>query len=83
MYLPGQWSFDAATSKRIRLTESKSLQFRVDATNILNHPNVGNCGTTAPLCNPNLDINSSNPFGFIQEKGNQRREFKGMLRFDF
>jgi hypothetical protein len=74
MYLPGQWSFDGALSKRIRLTESKSLQFRVDATNILNHP-VAN--------NPSLDINSTNPFGFIQDKGNQRREFKGMLRLDF
>jgi hypothetical protein len=33
--------------------------------------------------NPSLDINSTNPFGFIQDKGNQRREFKGMLRLDF
>jgi len=74
MYLPGQWSFDGALSKRIRVTESKSVQLRVDATNILNHP-VPN--------NPSLDINSTNPFGFIQDKGNQRREFKGMLRFDF
>jgi hypothetical protein len=74
MYLPGQWSFDGAMSKRLRITESKSLQFRVDATNILNHP-VPN--------NPNLDINTTTPFGFIQDKGNQRREFKGMLRFEF
>ena len=74
MYLPGQWSFDGAMSKRLRISESKSFQIRVDATNVMNHP-VPN--------NPSLDINSTNPFGFIQDKGNQRREFKGMLRFDF
>jgi hypothetical protein len=73
MYLPGQWSFDAAMSKKFQIRKSKSLQLRVDATNILNHP-VPN--------NPTLDINSMNVFGFIQDKGNQRREFKGMQRDD-
>src|SRR6185436_2783457 len=37
--LPGTWRFDANISKTFRLTEAKSLQFRMDATNILNHPN--------------------------------------------
>ena len=74
MYLPGQWSFDGAMSKRLRISESKSLQIRVDATNVLNHPTPNS---------PSLDINSTNPFGFIQDKGTQRREFKGMLRFEF
>jgi hypothetical protein len=35
--LPGQWNFDAAISKTFRITEQKNLQFRMDATNILNH----------------------------------------------
>ena len=32
------WSADMAMSKAIRITEGKTLQFRVDATNIFNHP---------------------------------------------
>jgi hypothetical protein len=74
MYLPGQWSFDAAMSKSVRISESKSVQVRLDATNVFNHP-VPN--------SPSFDINSTNPFGYIQDKGNQRREFKGQLRFSF
>src|SRR5688572_9553447 len=55
-----QWSFDPAMSKAIRITESKSVQVRLDATNILNHP-VPN--------SPSFDINSTNPFGFVPDKG--------------
>jgi hypothetical protein len=80
---PGFWNFDAALSKTVKISESKSLQVRMDATNILNHPNVGNCGTTTPLCNPVLNTNGSSPFGSIQEKGDQRRFFKGSVRFNF
>jgi hypothetical protein len=53
MELPGQWTFDDAIAKTVRISESKSLQVRMDATNILNHPNVGNCSAgTALFCNP-------------------------------
>ena len=56
----------------------------MDATNILNHPNVGNCAaTTAPFCTPVLNINGTNSLGFIQEKGDQRRFFKGSVRLNF
>jgi hypothetical protein len=72
--LPGQWSFDTAMSKSVRIRESKTLQIRLDATNILNHP-VPN--------SPNMDLNSSNPFGFIQSKGDQIRQFKGQIRLNF
>jgi len=74
MELPGAWSFDAAMSKRVKVTESKSVQFRMDATNIFNHPLMGN---------PNFNLNSTTPFGSVQTKGNQRRQFKAQLRFDF
>jgi hypothetical protein len=72
--LPGDWSFDAAMSKSVQLTESKSLQIRFDATNILNHP--------VPA-SPSLDINATNDFGYIGSKGNQKREFRGQLRLNF
>jgi hypothetical protein len=74
MELPGAWAFDAAMSKSVRITESKQVQFRVDATNIFNHPLMGN---------PNLSLNGTTPFGSIQSKGNQRRQFKAQLRFNF
>jgi hypothetical protein len=84
MELPGAWAFDAALSKTVRLTESKSFQLRVDATNVLNHPNIGtNCGTGVN-CAPNFDINSTTQtFGNIQSKGTQHRQFKALLRFNF
>ena len=71
---PGQWSFDTAMSKSVRIRESKTLQIRLDATNILNHP-IPNA--------PSVDLNSSNPFGFIQSKGDQIRQFKGQVRLMF
>jgi hypothetical protein len=61
-------------SKLVRISESKSVQIRLDATNILNHPGVGS---------PALNINDANDFGFIQNKGNSRREFRGQLRLNF
>src|SRR5262249_57233832 len=39
--MPGTWAYDGAMTKSIRLTESKRLQFRMDAINVLNHPNMG------------------------------------------
>jgi hypothetical protein len=72
--LPGTWTFDTAMSKTFQLSESKSMQIRFDAENILNHP--------SPSA-PTLDINSGNPLGYISGKGNQHRELKGQLRLTF
>jgi hypothetical protein len=72
--LPGQWSFDAAMSKFVRIGESKTVQVRLDATNVFNHPVPSN---------PVLDINATNQFGLIQNKNDSRRQFKGTLRLNF
>lgn len=74
MELPGDWRFDAALSKTVRIRESKNLQVRLDAINVFNHPVPGA---------PDLNINSTNPFGFIQAKGSQIRQFKAQFRFTF
>ena len=74
MELPGDWRFGAAMSKTVRINETKSVQVRMDAINVFNHPVPGA---------PDLNINSINPFGFIQAKGNQIRQFKGQLRLNF
>jgi hypothetical protein len=73
VYGPGRWRFDAAMSKEFKLTESKRLQFRVDARNVLNHPEPNN---------PSLSITAPN-FGIINAKSNLHRELQGQLRLSF
>jgi hypothetical protein len=70
---PGSWSLDGSLSKSFRVTESKQVQIRFDATNVLNHPNLG--GVT-------YNINSAS-FGTIAAKGDQHRTFQGQLRLTF
>src|SRR5262249_34337001 len=38
---PGIRTFDANVQKTIRIHESKTVTFRLDANNVLNHPNAG------------------------------------------
>ena len=72
LYGPGTWNFDANLQKKVRIGESRSLAFRLDARNILNHPTPGN---------PNLNINSGT-FGQITTKtGN--RSLAGQMRLEF
>jgi hypothetical protein len=70
------WRFDANISKAFNITEGKSLQFRLDAFNILNSAQVGT---------PGLTVNSSaTPFGQITSKGsNAPRFMQGQLRLTF
>jgi len=74
--VPGIWRFDANLQKVVRLTESKTLEFRIDGSNILNHPEPAT---------PTLSINSAN-FGLItgaNAKSTAHRQFQGQLRFRF
>jgi hypothetical protein len=72
------WRFDSNISKAFKITESKSLQFRLDVFNILNHAQPGA---------PNLSINNGTtptPFGQIASKnGGTNRYLQGQLRFQF
>jgi hypothetical protein len=72
---PGSFRFDLGASKTIQIDESKSIQIRVDARNVLNHPILGN---------PSLGINTAMTFGQIS--GNNvtgARQFQGQLRVTF
>ena len=72
---PGSFRFDLGASKTVKIDETKSLQIRIDARNVLNHPILGN---------PSLGINTANTFGQIS--GNNvtgARQFQGQLRFTF
>jgi len=72
------WRFDTNLTKSFRITEDKSLQFRLDVFNVLNHAQPGN---------PSLSINNAFapvPFGEITGKnGNDPRFLQGQLRFQF
>jgi len=72
----GVWRFDANLSKSIRISESKNLQFRMDATDVFNHPEPAG---------PVTDINAAN-FGQItgnNAKSTLHRQFQASLRFNF
>jgi hypothetical protein len=71
--LPGTWSLDSALSKRFQITESKRLQLRVDAINILNHPQ--------PAA-PSLSLAGMDAFGNIATKTGSR-SFQAQVRLDF
>ncbi len=77
---PGVWALDTAMSKSFQIREGKRLEVRLDATNILNHPQPVN-PTNSPVT-PDLNINSTAKFGEIPTKtGN--RQFQARLRFEF
>jgi len=69
----GSIRFDASASKSFVIDEKRSLQVRIDATNVLNHPTPGA---------PTLDINGNNTFGNITTKTGTRM-FQGQLRLSF
>ncbi len=66
----GNWTLDMSASKMFRVSESRSFQIRVDATNVLNHP------TPAP---PSF---AANTFGISSNKTGERA-FQGQLRINF
>jgi hypothetical protein len=76
---PAVWRFDTNLEKSFSITETKSLRFRADAFNVLNHPQPGNPNLSI---NPNLNNGAAIPFGQITSKTGGRT-FQGQLRFQF
>lgn len=80
---PAIWRFDTNLEKSFRITESKSLRFRADAFNVLNHPQPANPNLSI---NPNLapgpNFGTAIPFGQITAKTGGRT-IQGQLRFQF
>jgi hypothetical protein len=70
---PGQFGLDANLVKRVKITETKEFELRLDAINVLNHANFGN---------PTVDINNPN-FGIIAlpTTGNRTFTFNARLNF--
>jgi hypothetical protein len=74
----GTWRFDANMQKAIKLAESKTLEFRIDASDVLNHAEPGT---------PNLNIDTTtSQFGQItgaSAKSTLHRQFQAQLRLRF
>jgi hypothetical protein len=71
--MPGTWSLDTSMGKSFKISESKKVGVRLDAANILNHPQPSN---------PDLNINSSVTFGNILTKTGTRT-FQAQVRLEF
>ncbi|PYS30403.1 MAG: hypothetical protein DMG11_05340 [Acidobacteria bacterium] len=76
---PGRWRFDAGLGKSFKLTESKSLQFRVDARNVLNHPEPNPTGLVTNI----NDVNFGLITGVNAKSETSFREVQAQLRFNF
>jgi Carboxypeptidase regulatory-like domain/TonB-dependent Receptor Plug Domain len=82
----GKWRFDANLSKTFRFSESKSVQIRFDAVNVLNHPDLTQ---VEPMTVVFGNINSdTQEFGRIVTKqglgaGSAPRSFNGSIRLNF
>jgi len=85
----GVFSLDMAMGKTVALTEGKSLNIRIDAQNILNHPTPSGAVTVwnarfTQITDPSFAYGNgvTNPLGYIQTKG-QHRTFQGKIRIQF
>jgi len=75
--MPGSFRFDANLGKSFKITEKKTLQFRMDAINVLNHPNP------LPVA-PAISINNaSGDFGYLTNSKVGTRSFQAQLRLTF
>ena len=76
---PGRWRFDTSMGKSFKLTESKNLQFRVDARNVFNHPEPN---PAALILNMN-DANFGLFTGTNAKSETSFRELQASLRLNF
>lgn len=74
---PKFFNIDAALSRRFPIRDRLDMQLRLEAFNVLNHPNFSNPGT--------LSINSTSSFGKITStaSGSNPRLFQGAVKFTF
>jgi hypothetical protein len=75
------FNWDASLSKNIRLGETRRLQIRVSAFDVLNRQ-VPFFGTSSAFTSGRLDINS-NSFGRVTQSYNTPRLIEFGARFDF
>jgi hypothetical protein len=76
---PGRWRFDAGMGKTFKITETKNVQFRVDARNVLNHPEPN---PAALILNMN-DASFGRFSGTNAKSDTSFRELQAQLRVNF
>ncbi|MBS1877313.1 MAG: carboxypeptidase regulatory-like domain-containing protein [Acidobacteria bacterium] len=81
-YGPWLWTLDMSLSKQVTIREGKTLEFRVETFNLLNHFNPSNPNTTLNL-NFASGVNTNSAFGTIQSAQVQARHLALSLRFKF
>ena len=81
------YQFDAQISRIFPIHESLNLTLRLEAFNVLNHPNfnipTGNTTGTPGNTTGNNAILSSGTFGQVTTTANQPRIFQGSVKFNF
>jgi hypothetical protein len=78
LFGPGLFNTDAAVAKKFNITQRVKAQFRAEAFNLFNHPNLGQPGTT-------VDASSGGYISDIvaSQDGTSMRRLQFALRFDF
>ena len=71
---PAAYQFDAQISRLFPIYERLTTTVRLEAFNVLNHPNFSN---------PATNLNTSSSFGQISAQSNAARVFQGSLKFSF
>jgi hypothetical protein len=81
------YQFDAQISRIFPIHESLNLTLRLEAFNVLNHPNfnipTGNTTGTPGATTGNNAVLSSSTFGQVTTTANQPRIFQGSVKFNF
>src|SRR5450631_2606272 len=81
-YGPWLWTVDASLAKQVVIREGKTLEFRVETFNLLNHFNPSNPNSSLTIGFAN-QVNSNAAFGTIQSAQVQARHLALSLRFRF
>jgi len=69
---PNVLGFDVNAIKRVRITEGREFEFRLDVVNVLNHPNFSN---------PTTNINSTSFGQITSATGSRRFTFNARVNF--
>jgi hypothetical protein len=83
---PGRWTLDGSLAKGFQIDETKKVQVRFDATNILNHPLPCSPAFCAGFNTrgTNLQLNGFTQFGLVGLKNAiPARQFQATVRVEF
>jgi Carboxypeptidase regulatory-like domain len=73
---PGYWNWDLGVSKNVYVTDARYLTFRIEAFNVLNHPNLAIQAGSANIADPTT-------FGRIQNTFSAPRIVELVIKFTY